>query len=93
MALLVHAKSESGWQGRWWRYGDSLRVDAGGPFDTYWLRLERRGSALTGSVRHATDILIQDSAGVYRPAEHQVDWTATQVECARLPRAGRLPQN
>jgi hypothetical protein len=93
VAILVQSEWETGWQGRWWRYGDSLRVDAGGPFDSSWLRLHRHGSAVSGTVVSTTDVLVRDSSGVYRPTEDHRTWAATQVECGRLPRSGRLPQN
>jgi hypothetical protein len=93
VAILVDSASFAGWEGRWWRFGDSLRIDTGGPFDAHWLRLAHRESGLIGSARVTTDVLVRDSAGVYHGQETRWDWRSAPVECGDLPRAGRLPQN
>jgi hypothetical protein len=91
VAFVVAPKSR--WQARWWRYGDSLRVESETAFNTYWLRLQRTDSAVSGRVGVTTDVVTRDSAGVSRRAEYHWPWTASRIECSRLSSGGRLPQN
>ena len=93
VAIIIDSVTSTEWQGRWWRFRDSLRVDAAGGFDAHWLRLAQRDSALVGRARVAIDVLERDSAGVLRPQETRWNWLGTPIECRRVRRDGRLPQN
>ncbi len=62
--------------GHWWRMAaDSIRVDAGGPFDAVWLRLDDSRDIISGTVAIFTD-------GDMTPRKVPLlSWTGTRGRC------------